>query len=118
MLQDYQNSITLLTQVVDKEQYTQLIHQLNKDFELVSLDIIFDTKNTPLTLKNQLQETVKHLLLNDSDGYYNLLYRIDVSETILKSLDRTNLDDYLENVTFLILQRVWKKVYYKNKYSS
>ncbi|WP_348727173.1 hypothetical protein [Tenacibaculum sp. 190130A14a] len=110
--------MSLLTQVVDKDLYIQLIHQLNKDFELVSLDIAFDTESTPLELKNTLQETVKNLLLNDSDGYYNLLYRIDVSETIIKSIDTSSMDNYSEEVTFLILKRVWQKVYYKNKFSS
>ncbi|WP_299106667.1 hypothetical protein [uncultured Tenacibaculum sp.] len=118
MLQEYQNSISLLTQVVDKDLYIQLIQQLNKDFGLVSLDIVFDTESAPMALKNRLQETVKNLLLNDSEGYYNLLYRIDVSEATLKNINTSNMDDYSEEVTFLILKRIWQKVYYKNKFSS
>ncbi|KAB1153964.1 hypothetical protein F7018_15890 [Tenacibaculum aiptasiae] len=118
MLQEYQNSIALLTNVVDKALYIQLVQQLNKDFELVSLDITFNTQNSPVELKNKLQETVKDLLLNNTDDYYNLLYRIDVSETTLKSINTSTIEDYTEAVTFLILKRIWLKVYYKNKFSS
>ena len=117
MLQEYQNSIALLTNVVNKELYTQLIQQLNKDVGLVSLDVIFNTANTPLELKNKLQKTVKDLFLNNTDNYYNLLYRIDVSETTLKSINTSTIDTYTEAITFLILKRVWQKVYYKNKFS-
>lgn len=117
MLQEYQNSIALLTNVVDKELYTQLIQQLNKDVGLVSLDLIFNTTSTPMELKNKLQETVKDLFLNNTNNYYNLLYRIDVSETTLKSIKTSTIDTYAEAITFLILKRVWQKVYYKNKFS-
>ncbi|WP_299161144.1 hypothetical protein [uncultured Tenacibaculum sp.] len=117
MLQEYQNSIALLTNVVNKELYTQLVQQLNKDVGLVSLDTVFNTASTPIELKDKLQETVKDLLLNNTDSYYNLLYRIDVSETSLKSINSSTIDTYAEAITFLILKRIWQKVYYKNKFS-
>ncbi|WP_442267499.1 hypothetical protein ACSIGC_07435 [Tenacibaculum sp. ZS6-P6] len=117
MSQNYQNSLALLNQVVDKKLYEQLIYQLNKDFQLVGLDVVFHKESTPLALKTKLQETVKYLLLNDSDGYYNLLYRIDVSEASLKGINISEIDYYSEEVAFLILKRVRKKVYFKNKYS-
>ena len=117
MSQNYQDSIALLTQVIDEKLYEKLIDQLNKDFQLVSLDVFFHKQSTPLALKAKLQETVKYLLLNDSDGYYNLLYRIDVSEVSLKSINTSEIDSYSEEITFLILKRVWKKVYFKNKFS-
>ncbi|WP_299623297.1 hypothetical protein [uncultured Tenacibaculum sp.] len=116
MSQNYQDSITLLTEVVDNKLYEKLINQLNKDFQLVSLDVVFHKESSPLVLKTKLQEVVKSLLLNDSDGYYNLLYRIDVSEISLKNINTSEIDSYSEEVTFLILKRVWKKVYFKNKF--
>ena len=118
MLHNYKNSTSLLAKVVDTDLYIQLIQQLNKDFGLIGLTEEFNLNNTPIDLKNKLQLAVKKLIQTNTVGYYNLLYRIDISETTLKEINTSDIDKYIEEVTFLILQRIWKKVYYKNKFSS
>ena len=118
MLYNYNSSTSLLAKVVDTDLYIQLIQQLNKDFGLIGLTEEFNLNNTPINLKNKLQLAVKKILHTNTDGYYNLLYRIDISETTLKEINTSDINKYIEEVTFLILQRIWKKVYYKNKFSS
>ncbi|MFT7900842.1 hypothetical protein VBY74_12765 [Tenacibaculum ascidiaceicola] len=117
MLPIYQNSIDLLTNVANQKLYKQLIIQLNKDLSLVGVDLIFSESNSPLQLKETLQTLIKELILNDFSSYTNLLYRIDVSEKDTQNVESANIDVYAENVTFLILKRVWKKVWFKNQFS-
>ncbi|WP_417785700.1 hypothetical protein [Tenacibaculum sp.] len=117
MLPIYQNSIDLLTNVANQKLYKQLIIQLNKDFSLTGIDLDFSVNNVPSELKEKLQKSVKELILHDFNSYTNLLYRIDVSEKDTQIVNSTNIDAYIENVTFLILKRVWKKVWFKNQFS-
>lgn len=117
MLPSYQNSIDLLTNVANQKLYKQLIVQLNKDFSLTRIDLDFSANNTPSELKEKLQKSVKELILHDFNSYTNLLYRIDVSEKDTKIVDSTNIDAYIENITFLILKRVWRKVWFKNQFT-
>ncbi|AZJ34850.1 hypothetical protein [Tenacibaculum singaporense] len=117
MLPSYQNSIDLLTNVASQKLYKQLIVQLNKDFSLTGIDLDFSANNTPSELKEKLQKSVKELILHDFNSYTNLLYRIDVSEKDSQITESNDIDRYTENVTFLILKRTWKKVWFKNQFS-
>lgn len=117
MLPSYQNSIDLLTNVASQKLYKQLIVQLNKDFSLTGFDLDFSANSTPSELKEQLQKSVKELILHDFNSYTNLLYRIDVSEKDSQITESNDIDRYTENVTFLILKRTWKKVWFKNQFS-
>jgi hypothetical protein len=49
--------------------------------------------------------------------YLNLLYIVDVSEEKIKKLDGSDTLKLSKEVTFLILQREWQKVWYRNFYS-
>ncbi|NLP57700.1 hypothetical protein [Lutibacter sp. B1] len=54
------------------------------------------------------------LITNNYDNYLNLLYRIDVSEKELSKITGNNLTETVEQITFLILKRVYQKVWFKN----
>ncbi|CAM1351232.1 hypothetical protein [Tenacibaculum crassostreae] len=118
MLPSYQNSIELLTRVADAKLFKELILQLNKDVSLIGIDIVFSEDYSPIQLKEELQKLIKELIQNDYNSYTNLLYRIDVSEREMQNIESTNIDEYSENATFLILKRVWKKVWFRNNFSS
>nr|WP_299031151.1 hypothetical protein [uncultured Tenacibaculum sp.] len=118
MLPSYINSIDLLTNVVNQKLYKQLVIQLNKDFSLTGIDLTFSENNTPLELKKELQKSIKELVLHDFSSYTNLLYRIDVSEKDSQITESNDIDRYIENITFLILKRIWKKVWFKKNFSS
>lgn len=96
--------------------YRKLIIQLNKDLLLANVDLEFDEETLPTSLKLVLQETVFHLIQNKFSNYLNLLYQVDVSEKKIRSLNGEDLVKLSEDVTFLILQREWQKVWYKAKY--
>lgn len=96
--------------------YQKLIKQLNKDFLFANIDLEFDEEVLPTSLKLILHETVYKLIQEKFADYLNLLYIIDVSEKKVKQLDGSDMLKLSEDVTFLILQREWQKVWFKSQY--
>ena len=97
--------------------YPKLIGQLNKDFLYANLDLDFQLDVQPQELKERLHEVVFRLIQNKFADYLNLLYIVDISEKKVKALDGSDVLKLSEQVTFLILQREWQKVWLKNQYS-
>ncbi|EGV43702.1 hypothetical protein BZARG_1200 [Bizionia argentinensis JUB59] len=95
----------------------KLIQQLNKDLALANVDLEFDLEVLPTSLKLMLHEMVYKLVQEKFMDYLNLLYIIDVSEDKVKQLDGSDTVIMAEQVAFLILQREWQKVWFRNKYS-
>lgn len=118
MLPTYQNSNDLLINAVKNNYYFMLIAQLNKDFNLAGFDFKLSKDNSPIALKEELKKGIQYLISNDTFTYNNLLYVVDVPEEVIKNMDASNMDEYVENITFLLLKRVWKKVWFKNKYAN
>ena len=106
----------LITEANQLALYQKLIQQLNKDLTLANVDLEFDVEVLPTSLKLLLHETVFHMIQEKFADYLNLLYIIDVSESKIKALDGSDVLKLSEQVTFLILQREWQKVWYRHKY--
>lgn len=106
----------LIDQSNNYKLYSELVQQLNKDFLLANIDIDFDEEILPTSLKLILHETMFSLIQNKFAEYLNLLYIVDVSEDKVKQLDGSDILVLSEQVSFLILQREWQKVWYRNKY--
>lgn len=111
------NFENLISEANNLNLYQKLIVQLNKDLLYANIDLEFDEETLPTSLKLVLHETVFHLIQNKFSDYLNLLYIIDVSELKIRALDGNDMVKLSEDVTFLILQREWQKVWYKAKYS-
>ncbi len=107
----------LISEATALDLYQKLILQLNKDLLFANLDLEFDEETLPTSLKLVLHETIFHLIQNKFSDYLNLLYIIDVSELKIRAIDGNDAVKLSEEVTFLILQREWQKVWYKAKYS-
>ncbi|MBO3115483.1 hypothetical protein J4050_01915 [Winogradskyella sp. DF17] len=97
--------------------YEKLIAQLNKDLTYANVDLYFNTSVLPSSLRLMLQEVVYKLINEKFMDYLNLLYIVDVSEEKVRSLDGMDTYKLSADITFLILQRVWQKVWFKNKYA-
>lgn len=117
MLPSFQNSVDLLNNVANTKLYKELIIQLNKDVNLTGIDVGFSEDSSPFELKQTLQKIIKELILQDFNSYSNLLYRIDVSEKEIQNIESSDIDRYSENTAFLVLKRVWKKVWFKHHFS-
>ncbi len=96
--------------------YKNLIQQLNKDLLLANIDASYHDEILPTSLKLMLRDIVFNLIQSNFSEYLNLLYIIDVSEAKIKALDGNDTTELSEQVTFLILQREFQKVWYRNRY--
>lgn len=96
--------------------YKKLVQQLNKDLLYANIDLVFDESVLPTSLKFILHETLFKLIQDKFSDYLNLLYIIDVSEQKVRQLDGSDTLRLSEEVTFLILQREWQKVWFKNQH--
>ncbi|MFD2915045.1 hypothetical protein [Psychroserpens luteus] len=107
----------LISKTTELELYSKLVKQVNKDFLLANIDLDFDEDILPSSLKYLLHEVVFKLIQEKFAEYLNLLYIVDVSEVKIRKLDGSDTLKLSEQVTFLILQREWQKVWYRNEYS-
>ena len=112
-----QNFEALIEQSTTSALYEKLIIQLNKDLLYANIDLELHTETPPVSLKLTLQDAVYHLIQNKFSEYLNLLYIVDVSEAKVRALDGDDIVKLSEDITFLILQREWQKVWYKAKFS-
>jgi len=107
----------ILDRSIQVDLYKKLVQQLNKDFLSANVDLSFDEAVLPSSLKLMLHETLYKLIQEKFMDYLNLLYIIDVSEIKVKQLDGSDVFLLSEQVTFLLLQREWQKVWFKHQYS-
>lgn len=104
----------LVSQATALDLYQKLILQLNKDLVYANINLEFDKETLPTSLRLVLQEMVFELIQNKFSVYLNLLYSVDVSEVKIRALDGNDTLKLSDDVTFLILQREWQKVWYRN----
>jgi len=111
------NSTALLTLVSDQGLYQDLLQQLKKDFELSGISIQLEPTISEISLLKELQFQIKQLIDTNFDAFLQLLYRVDIPEKSMQSNDIQDSDIVATKTTFIILEREWKKVYYRKKYS-
>ncbi|MBI3500681.1 MAG: hypothetical protein HY063_02715 [Bacteroidetes bacterium] len=87
--------------------------QIIKDFGMAGMEIKFSGKieNAYEELFSQILPLVEKLHEENFQNFYNLMYRIDISETQIKKAMESSLDKkFSEVVTDLILKREIQKV--------
>lgn len=107
---------SLINQAEEEHLYFKLIEQTNKDFALANEPIDVPLDVFSFQFRDLVHEKVLKLIQNKFAEYLNLLYIIDVSESEIKKLDGSDLVQLAEQVTFLILEREWQKVWFRNRY--
>ena len=117
MKPDLTKSLSLLEGISDRQLYTNLIKQLNKDCLLAGIQFEFDLKLTPEQLVGTLRDTIHNLMNNQFDDYLNLLYVVDISEMKIKNLESRQAESLADEISYLLLKRLWKKVWFKQKLS-
>ncbi len=108
------NSIVLEAQ--KSNLYSKLIEQLNKDLLRANVELQFSASTKPTDLVNSLNTFVHELIVNRFDDYLNLLYIIDVPEHKVKQIKAQKSSEISKHITFLIVSRIWQKVWLKSKY--
>ena len=111
------NSTDLLNLASNEGLFQALLEQIKKDFALSGQSFELESVSTASDLLVALQRELKRLIDSNFDAYLQLLYRVDIPERMMQSDAIQDSDALSEKSTFAILQREWKKVYYRNKYS-
>ncbi len=104
----------LLQEITTANLYSKLVAQLQKDMLRAEVDHILKDNITPTNLVVELQNLILEMVQGDFNQYLNLLYMVDVSETEMKKGGTKDIYEIVEQATYLILKREWKKVYYRN----
>lgn len=95
-----------------------LILQTNKDFQLANHPLDISLEAAPEEIIRLVHQKVYDLLQFQFTEYLNLLYIVDVKESKIKAIIANDLLEISEQVTFLLLQRIWQKVYLRKHYSN
>jgi uncharacterized protein YaaW (UPF0174 family) len=115
MNQNFTDVDALLKVSLEKDLYQKLLVQVKKDFDLAGITIKINPDLTTAEVKSVLHEKIYFLLLEKLDEYHNLLYIADVPEKALKSAHEKDAVDAAREISFIILKRVFKKVWYRQK---
>jgi hypothetical protein len=110
------NIDVLFTESERNNLYFQLIEQTNKDFALANEPIDIPNTIFPELFKEMVLDKIYYLIQHRFDQYLNLLYIIDIPETEIKKLNGNDTLVLAENVSFLILKRIWQKVWFRANY--
>ncbi len=111
------DGITDLELVSENHQdlFLQLIRQLEKDFHSATFEVVSFEVATANELILNVQEELYKIITTDASKFSNLLYRVDVSEASVVALKGLSVEEYLNQMSFLILKREWLKVWIRNK---
>ncbi len=118
MANDFLDEKALLAHAVEQNLYGKTVAQVRKDFELANVAIALPVAITPEELFTTLHEKVFRLLMEQFTVYLNLLYVVDVPERDFKNITATDTVEVARKVAFLILKRVWQKVWLKTNYTA
>ncbi|MDR2222039.1 MAG: hypothetical protein LBE34_04775 [Flavobacteriaceae bacterium] len=98
----------------NQELMQQMLKQLNKDFQLAVDTSIEFTSTSPDALANEVLLCLEKIATNAVSKFSSLLYRIDVSEAEVDAIKGVSFEEYLQQITFLILKREFQKVYIRS----
>lgn len=118
MVVNFPNISALLKHAKEEHLYSHLVSQLQKDFVFANVFIELPDNIAPKDLKTSVHEKVYYLIMEKFTDYLNLLYIIDVPEQAVKAIETTDVVEISEQLTFEILKREWKKVWFRNRYGS
>lgn len=111
-----ENSEQLLILAYNEGLYRNLVIQLQKDFALSNcpLDISIDIKSDQLI--TAVVEKLYFLMMEKFQEYLNVLYVMDIPEKEFQHIEITDVVEVANQMTFLILKREFKKVWFRKTY--
>ena len=109
------DAIQFLEDKLSNERLFELmVQQLNKDFQLAVDSSIEFTSTTPSELVEEVYARLVKITSTSVSKFSSLLYRVDVSEVEVDAIKGVSFEEYLQQLTFLILKRIFQKVYFRN----
>jgi len=116
MIPEFKKSEELIKYAQSHQLYKDLVLQLKKDFSLANLTIDLPPDTDPEELKYLLQKNIQFLIEEKFSDFLNLLYIVDLPETAAGKITTLHEQNISIHYTFLILKRIWKKVWFRQKY--
>ncbi len=117
MLPEFPNSQALLKHAESVRLYQKLLLQLDKDFSLANIPFEIRENILPQDLVFLLREKLYRLIMENMPKCLDLFYIIDIPETSLAGLKGDDAVEKADQLTYMLLKRTWKKVWYKERYS-
>ena len=115
MLFENKNVLQIIDQMEKENLLKDLVFQINKDAQLVGIDFDLDQNSSPKNIVIDLKNLLFKLISTNFSSYINFLYRIDVSEKQIRSLQGLELEKLSEKAAILILRKEWQKVWFRNR---
>ncbi|WP_424300056.1 hypothetical protein [Eudoraea sp.] len=116
MIPEFKESEELIKYAQSHQLYKDLLLQLKKDFSLANLTIDLPPDTDPEELKYLLQKNIQFLIEEKFSDFLNLLYIVDLPETTAGKITTLHEQNISVHYTFLILKRVWQKVWFRKQY--
>ncbi len=112
---DLNNAVAIIASARQAERLPDVLLQLNKDFQRAGLPpltkgIASEVTESDADLARLLQERLYQLLMENFDGYLNLMYSVDVPQRIFRELRITDAVEVARQMATAILVREWQKV--------
>ncbi|APQ17789.1 hypothetical protein [Maribacter hydrothermalis] len=111
-----ESSEQLMQVVLNDSLFDKLIQQVQKDFVLANIPLKIPELLEYIEFVALIKEKLYFLMMDHFAEYLNLMYIIDVPESEFQNIEITDTVDVADQVTFLILKREYKKVWYRNRY--
>ncbi|WP_121964980.1 hypothetical protein [Myroides sp. N17-2] len=94
---------------------SDLVRQVEKDFRMAVDASITLNADTPAKLVYEVYNELCNIVNKSSvSKFSSLLYRVDIAEKDVRAIQSTDIEDYLQQVTFLLLKREYQKVYIRS----
>ncbi|MDT0605740.1 hypothetical protein [Croceitalea rosinachiae] len=113
---DFKTNQELFDKAYENGLYDKLLIQIQKDFNRANIELELSRQITTHEITQLIQEKLYVLLLEKFDDYLNVLYVIDIPEKSLRRIKSSDVVEVSKEVTFLILNREFQKVCYKNQF--
>lgn len=107
--------LVLLKQIESHDLLGKLIQQIHKDADLAGASFICEQGISAKEFISEVYSFLFQLITTDFGTYLNFLYRVDIPEKALKSITEIEPELIVKEVTYLVLQREWQKVWFRNK---
>ncbi len=107
----------LLQHAESDKLYQKLIIQLEKDFKLANIPIEVTRPIAPEDLVSLLREKLYRLIMENISKCLDLFYIVDIPESALADLKGEDAVEKADQLSYMLLKRIWKKVWYKERYS-
>ncbi|WP_297702942.1 hypothetical protein [uncultured Eudoraea sp.] len=116
MIPEFNESEELIKYADSNNLYLDLVLQLKKDFALANLTLDLPADCNPDELKYLLQKNIQFLIEEKFSDFLTLLYIVDLPENTARQILDTEKQNISDHYTFLILKRVWQKVWFRKQY--